>query len=294
MKSKNTDNGKLRIGDDWNAIRIIALSQSNPLKAIAEFVENSIDAHAKTITITRGREHRAHYLAIKDDGDGVPHDPEGRYVQGLVDRRMYRPQPVRSCVAVLVYLGLSGCIPMRYSYEHIDVPDARYFKSICYHTFGPPAVAYYPFHGIFISLDVTNTIELGLHLPAGTTVVLNGNSVHITGSAGSGSIDTTIPIRAARHDYVREGDPLEFSARDTFTSADNFGPLLGDTSNGRNLWYSFISVTSEPIPHVIQTPRGLIRGTVELPPITINGQSYKSQSIPFERRVHTEIAPINC
>lgn len=71
-KDKTTDAGKLKIGDDWNAIRIIALSQSNPLKAIAEFVENSIDAHAKTITITRGREHGAHYLSIKDDGDGVP------------------------------------------------------------------------------------------------------------------------------------------------------------------------------------------------------------------------------
>jgi hypothetical protein len=42
--------GKLRIGDDWNAIRIIALSQSNPLKAIAELVENSIDAHARKIS----------------------------------------------------------------------------------------------------------------------------------------------------------------------------------------------------------------------------------------------------
>jgi hypothetical protein len=77
MKTKSTDSGKLRIGDDWNAIRIIALSQSNPLKAIAEFVENSIDAHAKTITITRGKEHNAHYLAIKDDGDGVPRDTNG-------------------------------------------------------------------------------------------------------------------------------------------------------------------------------------------------------------------------
>src|ERR1700722_17414699 len=77
MKSKNRDSGKLRIGDDWNAIRIIALSQSNPLKAIAEFVENSIDAHAKTITITRGREHGAHHLSIKDDGDGVPRDADG-------------------------------------------------------------------------------------------------------------------------------------------------------------------------------------------------------------------------
>ena len=47
LKAKAKDSGKLKIGDDWNAIRIIALSQSNPLKAIAEFVENSIDAHAK-------------------------------------------------------------------------------------------------------------------------------------------------------------------------------------------------------------------------------------------------------
>jgi hypothetical protein len=76
-KSKESGSGKLRIGDDWNAIRIIALSQSNPLKAIAELVENSIDAHAKTITITRGREQGKHYLTVKDDGDGVPRDPNG-------------------------------------------------------------------------------------------------------------------------------------------------------------------------------------------------------------------------
>jgi Histidine kinase-, DNA gyrase B-, and HSP90-like ATPase len=76
-KDKPSDAGRLKIGDDWNAIRIIALSQSNPLKAIAEFVENSIDANAKTVTITRGRDHGAHYLAIKDDGDGVPRDEEG-------------------------------------------------------------------------------------------------------------------------------------------------------------------------------------------------------------------------
>ena len=77
MKAKTNERGKLKIGDDWNAIRIIALSQSNPLKAIAEFVENSIDANANTITITRGREHGGHYLAIKDDGNGVPRDADG-------------------------------------------------------------------------------------------------------------------------------------------------------------------------------------------------------------------------
>ena len=54
------------------------MSQSSPLKAIAELVENSIDAKARTITITRGREHGRLFLAIRDDGDGVPRDSEGR------------------------------------------------------------------------------------------------------------------------------------------------------------------------------------------------------------------------
>ncbi|MGH8653899.1 MAG: ATP-binding protein [Gammaproteobacteria bacterium] len=70
--------GKLRIGDDWHAITIIALSQSNPLKAVAEFVENSIDAGAREITITRGREHGEHYLLITDDGAGISKDGDGR------------------------------------------------------------------------------------------------------------------------------------------------------------------------------------------------------------------------
>ena len=76
--------GKLRIGDDWNAITIIALSQENPLKAVAEFVENSIDAGARNVTVTRGRERGEHYLTVADDGAGVPKDAEGapdfRYV----------------------------------------------------------------------------------------------------------------------------------------------------------------------------------------------------------------------
>ena len=77
-RTSDVAKGKLRIGDDWHAITIIALPQSNPLKAIAEFVENSIDARASTITITRGRETGHHYLAVRDDGDGVPRDAEGK------------------------------------------------------------------------------------------------------------------------------------------------------------------------------------------------------------------------
>src|SRR5262245_28231502 len=70
--------GRLRIGDDWNAITIIALSQQNPLKAVAEFVENSIDAGARNVTITRGRERGHHFLRIRDDGKGIPRDEQGQ------------------------------------------------------------------------------------------------------------------------------------------------------------------------------------------------------------------------
>ena len=74
---RNTGTGKLRIGDDWNAITIIALSQSNPLKAVAEFVENSIDAGANRVLIVRGKEKGQSYLRIVDNGRGIPKNKDG-------------------------------------------------------------------------------------------------------------------------------------------------------------------------------------------------------------------------
>src|SRR6266404_442444 len=80
LKSRDSfdQRGKLRIGNDWNAITIIALSQSNPLKAIAELVENSIDAHATNVTIIRGRSEGRHYLEVRNNGQGIPRDADGR------------------------------------------------------------------------------------------------------------------------------------------------------------------------------------------------------------------------
>ncbi|HOA62459.1 MAG TPA: hypothetical protein PLY00_15990 [Verrucomicrobiota bacterium] len=54
-----------------NSATSIALSQSNPLEAVAEFVENSIDVRAKHITLVRGKEHGVHFLRIKNDGEGI-------------------------------------------------------------------------------------------------------------------------------------------------------------------------------------------------------------------------------
>jgi hypothetical protein len=76
-RKKGARSGKLRIADHWNAISIIASSQANPLKAVAEFVENSIDARAGQIVITRGKKNREFYLRVSDDGEGILRDEQG-------------------------------------------------------------------------------------------------------------------------------------------------------------------------------------------------------------------------
>src|SRR3989441_3886402 len=68
---------RLKIGDEWTAIQIIARSQANPQKAVAELVENCIDAGATRVTITRGRRRGRVFLRVSDDGRGVPLNGEG-------------------------------------------------------------------------------------------------------------------------------------------------------------------------------------------------------------------------
>ncbi len=77
-KSRRRAAGKLKIGNHWNAISIIALSQHSPLKAIAELVENAIDAGAMHVSVTKGRSGGKLYLRVTDDGRGIKHDSDGR------------------------------------------------------------------------------------------------------------------------------------------------------------------------------------------------------------------------
>lgn len=62
---------KLQPADPFDLIRWLARSQSDPRKAIAELVQNSIDARATTVRIERLRLRGAPALVIRDDGEGV-------------------------------------------------------------------------------------------------------------------------------------------------------------------------------------------------------------------------------
>jgi len=76
--------GNLRIGDEWEAITILARSQPNPLKAVAELVENAVDARANNILIIRGKKKGVPFLSILDNGEGLhlnaEQEPDFHYV----------------------------------------------------------------------------------------------------------------------------------------------------------------------------------------------------------------------
>ncbi len=63
--------GRVRAHNPFELIRWLALSQPDPRKALAELVQNSLDANAHQIRITRLREKGVACLRIFDDGDGV-------------------------------------------------------------------------------------------------------------------------------------------------------------------------------------------------------------------------------
>lgn len=62
---------KLKPADPFDLIRWLARSQSDPRKAVAELVQNSLDAKARRVTIERRRVRRAPALVIRDDGEGI-------------------------------------------------------------------------------------------------------------------------------------------------------------------------------------------------------------------------------
>jgi Histidine kinase-, DNA gyrase B-, and HSP90-like ATPase len=61
----------LRPADPFDLIRWLARSQSDPRKAVAELVQNSIDAHASHVALERRRLRGGPALVVRDDGEGV-------------------------------------------------------------------------------------------------------------------------------------------------------------------------------------------------------------------------------
>ena len=62
---------RLRPQNPFDLIRLLARSQSDPRKTVADLVQNSLDAGARQVEVTWFNEHGRRALRIRDDGAGV-------------------------------------------------------------------------------------------------------------------------------------------------------------------------------------------------------------------------------
>jgi len=63
--------GQLRAADPFDLIRLLARSQHDPRKAVAELVQNSLDAGARNVVVARYQQRGVKCLSVRDDGEGV-------------------------------------------------------------------------------------------------------------------------------------------------------------------------------------------------------------------------------
>jgi hypothetical protein len=155
-------------------------------------------------------------------------------------------------------------LPAVWPSTRVVAPDAQYLSSPG--EVGSKDWAYYPYHGIHISVHSTGDFALGLHVPPGTTAELNGDTVHVPATTKSGPVEKDLRISES-HDF-RALAPHEFT-----------------TVGEYHEWYLFHSQSGE----AGLMPKEIVRGTIKLPSITINGQRYEPQVLPLERHVRAGV-----
>jgi hypothetical protein len=212
-------------------------------------------------------------------------------------QRVWPGNAAAMVVASLSIVGLQGCVPWRYSYERIQAPQAVYYRSFCRGAAGPPSVVYYPFHGIFISL-MADVMSLGLHVPEGTTVQLNGDTVVISGLTKTGPVDATVRIEGFSRASVGNVPPDSRPVAEQFRLPSDFGQLQGATRHGHFVWYAFNLAGQEQATKRLWSMLSsgeLTRGTIKLPSMTVNGVRYEEQILSFERAAYFDLFnPVNC
>ncbi|MGO9947235.1 MAG: hypothetical protein ACLPWG_10340, partial [Steroidobacteraceae bacterium] len=96
---------------------------------------------------------------------------------------------------------LEGCVPFTTTYPKIEAPAATYFAPGCTSDFQPRSTVYFPFHGIYISIDLEAS-RFGLHIPRDNVVQLDGTTIEIEGTIGTTPYKSAFPIRAVKRDSI--------------------------------------------------------------------------------------------
>jgi len=113
------------------------------------------------------------------------------------DPRSYiAPQHLRALLVLAPSLLLAGCTMSFWTYQQIAAPEAQYIQVNCDGRAGPPKLAYYPFHGVFIGV-ATGPLDLRLRTPRGVHAHLNGDTVVVSGHTEKGDLEVTLKLKTA-------------------------------------------------------------------------------------------------
>ena len=186
---------------------------------------------------------------------------------------LHNSRPGLRHVAVLAALLiptllLSGCTVGFWSYQQIAAPDATYIQVNCDGHDGPPKLAYYPFHGVFIGV-ATGPLDLRLRTPRGVHAHLDGDSVIVSGHTDKGDLNVTLNLKTAAQ------------SSDAGSLAEARFEERHDTG-----WQPGVPTSDAQIDT-------LTMGTILLPPITIDGKTWPAQTLPFTRKVYTQVMKPN-
>lgn len=174
----------------------------------------------------------------------------------------------RTLLTVAPLLLLSGCTVGFWSYQQITAPEAQYVQVNCDGRDGPPKLAYYPFHGIFIGVAVS-PLDLRLRTPRGVHAHLNGEDVVVSGHTDKGTLDVALKLKTAT-----QASDAGSLAEMRFEERPSGGWLPGAATADAQ----------------IDT---MTAGTVLLPAITIDATTWPAQTLPFTRKVYSAIMKPN-
>lgn len=165
-------------------------------------------------------------------------------------------------------LVLSGCTVGFWNYQQITAPDVQYVQLNCNGHDGPPKLAYYPFHEIFIGIAV-DPLDLRLRTPRGVHAHLDGDSVVVSGHTDKGSLDLTLKLKTAA-----QASDAGSLAEMRFEERHEGSWIAGAPSSDAR----------------IDT---MTAGTIRLPPITIDNTNWPAQTLPFTRKVYSQLMQPN-
>jgi hypothetical protein len=175
---------------------------------------------------------------------------------------------LRAALLLSPGLALSGCTVGFWSYQQIAAPEAQYVQVNCNGRDGPPKLAYYPFHEIFIGVAV-DPLDLRLRTPRGIHAHLDGDTVVVSGHTDKGNLEVTLKLKTAAQ------------ASDAGSLAEMRFEERHDSS-----WAPGVPTSDAQIDT-------MTTGTILIPAITIDNTNWPAQSLPFTRKVYSQVMQAN-